>query len=296
MEIKKPINFYVGGVQAANVGIIAPTIANSTISNIKIFNESKSNGTLMNIAKKDQNISRDAGVEGISLNAGLVSGEISHNSTNTSSTLEKVDIRWYGDLISVVNNGFQSITDYYLGGYTGIVYAEGGEKTLTFELDDLKKLSDVASTNATADITHISLSGTSPVNNVYMGGYIGKIGKGGFTSLDKISITQKKSIFVAFNVNTNVANDLAVGSIVGNLGASRSNMTLDMATSNVKSYLFVNKDFSVGNLYAGGIVGKLGPAFGVTNVESINFSVTSGTVEITIFCLLKKKNLQVFIN
>lgn len=277
LEIKKPINFYVGGVQAANVGIIAPTIANSTISNIKIFNESKSNGTLMNIAKKDQNISRDAGVEGISLNAGLVSGEISHNSTNTSSTLEKVDIRWYGDLISVVNNGFQSITDYYLGGYTGIVYSEGGEKTLTFELDDLKKLSDVASTNATADITHISLSGTSPVNNVYMGGYIGKMGKGGFTSLDKISITQKKSIFVAFNVNTNVANDLAVGSIVGNLGASRSNMTLDMATSNVKSYLFVNKDFSVGNLYAGGIVGKLGPAFGVTNVESINFSVTSGT-------------------
>lgn len=276
MEIKKPIKFYVGGDQAANVGLIAPTIENSTISNIKIFNESKLNETLMNIAKKDQSTSRDAGVEGISLNAGLISGEFSHNSTNTSSILEKVDIRWYGDLISVVNNGFQSITDYYLGGYTGIVYAEGGEKTLTFELDDLKKFSDVASTNATADITHISLSGTSPVNNVYMGGYIAKMGKEGLTSLDKISITQKKSIFVAFNVNTNVVNDLAVGSIVGNLNASRSNITLDMAASNVKSYLFVNKDFSVGNLYAGGIVGRLGLAFGVTNVESIDFSVTSG--------------------
>lgn len=265
LDIKKPIFADLEKLTNNDViklGLIAPTITSSSITNLNIKFDSSSN-SLLNIKG-----TTNAGETKKDLYAGIITGELSQESPISIMQVDGIKLEISGNLLALENTDFNN---YYLGGYFGKTTKGVDAQALRLTITDIIK----NSSQLENDYSSILLSGVKQTNSnigdgLYLGGYIGKV-----DGLDILGTFEEKTINVKLNywINNSTIDNLYSGLV---LGAKDTSSKLDFKgqTSTIDGGLYVDSNVKLKNLISGGIVGyNTGSAFNISDINRINFEI-----------------------
>ncbi len=268
------------------VGLLAPTITNTSISNFNIFINLPESGQVF--------LSTDA------TSVGLIAGKATQNSENRIMNIQNVNIYNYTDASgNLINNTNTSSNDVNIGAYFGKVLKDikdesGNELTptkLNIQIGKVGNTYRQIQGNDWKGVTQLNnVSETINVNynhnNIYLGGYAGHASNIDAVTFADVDTVTNISLSLSGNPSTSYTgtSDIYAGGLFGAYEGTAINIagkteSVPTKTFNVRIYSSSanNKD-----VYLGGLVGKMAsdgdPEISnvVTNLEVFKSTNVSG--------------------
>lgn len=266
------------------VGLLAPTITNTSISNFNIFINLPESGQVF--------LSTDA------TRVGLIAGKATQNSENRIMNIQNVNIYNYTDASgNLINNSNTSNSNVYIGAYFGEVLKSGKDDNgndltptkLNIQIGKVGNTYTQIQGNDWKGITQLNnVSETINVNynhnNIYIGGYAGlasNIDAVTFADIDTVT-----NISLSLSGNTSSGNTSEPESIVyagGLFGAYKgSGINIAGKTESVPTKTFNVRIYSSSDtnkdVYLGGLVGQMA-SDGTPEISNVvtNFEVFKST-------------------
>lgn len=255
------------------VGLLAPQIINSSITNLTIDAQNVSSSSYL-LSTNIQN-SYD------SISAGIIAGVMNQTSTSSIMQIDGFNLNSSANLVNLYSAGSTEVDfhNLYLGSYFGRIIRSDSALDMQLNLQGIDLSSSSSDTNKRLSVSNIS------AKNAYIGGYIGMN-----NGLDRLTLQDDFSTYIdIFLDDTSISvtptfDNLYTGLIFGFAGNTNIN-SINFAYSSFDGGLYVVQNgtdnetnrVEITNLYAGGFAGRLESAMTLSNISQMSYEVVSIT-------------------
>jgi len=248
-----------------NIGLIAPQITNTSIMGLNI------NATTEEALAALVQVTSEEIKSLTEVNIGLIAGYALQNSTVSSMYIEDVNLTT-GDIISLSKS---EVTNVNIGTYFGKIERDPEAQSMAITFKSVTNSSDTS--GAIGDTRGHILISENTIENLYLGGYIGKSFGVGMFSFD---IESKNDVEIDYLVSNVKETNVYVGGIISTLDAASINGASSSVGASIKSTVYIYNDPEVESLYAGGVLASqlegTNSDVSISNFNSIDFDIVGG--------------------